>query len=114
MKYEQENAKRPLPDGPFAKLFRDLALIQSKFEPDNSPIRTALVTARNGSAHERVIRTFRAWGSRVDETFFLGGLPKHEIVAAFRPHVFFDDHPGYCESASPLVATGRVPARVRE
>ena len=38
--------------------------------------RTALVTARNSPAHERVIRTLRAWNVRVDETFFLGGVAK--------------------------------------
>lgn len=112
--HERENAARPLPDGPFAKLFRGLVLIQSKFEDGKCPIRTALVTARDSPAHERAIRTFRAWGARVDQAFFLGGLPKHEIVRAFRPHIFFDDNPGYCESASRLVPTGLVPASVRD
>jgi 5'-nucleotidase len=113
VQHEQENAQRPLPDGPFARLFRDLASIQATLGPDKQFIRTALVTARNSPAHERVVRTFRAWGVRVDEAFFLGGLPKQEILAAFRPHIFFDDHRSHCDAASQVVPTARVPSKAR-
>ena len=51
------------------------------------PIRTALVTARNSPAHERVIRTLRAWNVRIDETFFMGGVPKSKILESFSPHI---------------------------
>jgi 5'-nucleotidase len=49
----------------------------------------------------------------VDEAFFLGGLPKQEILAAFRPHIFFDDHKYHCDAASTVVPTARVPSKVR-
>ena len=55
------------------------------------PIRTALVTARNAPAHERVIRTLRAWDVRIDEAFFLGGIQKSEVLRAFGANIFFDD-----------------------
>lgn len=112
-KHEIEHAHRPLPEGPFAKLLKSLAEIRALQDPDDPDIpsiRTALVTARNSPAHERVIRTLMAWGVTIDETFFLGGMSKHEVLRAFRPHMFFDDHPTHCETAAGGVPTGRVPS----
>ncbi|MBV8667102.1 MAG: 5'-nucleotidase [Burkholderiaceae bacterium] len=113
-KYERENAKRPLPAGPFARLLKALSFIQNNFknaEGRAAPIRTALVTARSSPAHERVIRTLRAWDVAIDETFFMGGVAKSDVLAAFKPHIFFDDQPGHCARAAPLVQTGRVPVK---
>ncbi|NEX60569.1 5'-nucleotidase [Noviherbaspirillum galbum] len=113
-RHERENALKPLPEGPFARLLKALSYIQTHFRaPDGraAPIRTALVTARSSPAHERVIRTLRAWDVAIDETFFMGGVGKSEVLAAFRPHIFFDDQPGHCDRAAPLVQTGRVPVR---
>ncbi|HNC70614.1 MAG TPA: 5'-nucleotidase, partial [Pseudomonadales bacterium] len=76
---------------------------------DACPIRTALVTARSAPAHERVVRTLRAWGIRIDESLFLGGLDKGEFLRAYGADVFFDDQLGHCDSASRHVATGHVP-----
>ena len=90
--HERENATKPLPKGPFAKLLKTLAFLQKEFGHNGeNPIRTALVTARNFGAHERVIRTLRHWGIRIDEAFFLGGVNKEEILKAFGAHIFFDD-----------------------
>lgn len=114
--HERENALKPLPEGPFARLLKALSFIQNSFRNTAShhgpaPIRTALVTARSSPAHERVIRTLRAWDVTIDETFFMGGVAKSDVLAAFRPHMFFDDQAGHCDRASPLVQTGRVPLR---
>tara|TARA_R110001599_G_scaffold171353_1_gene362099 strand:- start:86654 stop:87607 length:954 start_codon:yes stop_codon:yes gene_type:complete len=124
--HERENALKPLPEGPFARLLKALSFIQNNFnytanQGDNTthpaprpvPLRTALVTARSSPAHERVIRTLRAWDVTIDETFFMGGVAKSDVLAAFKPHMFFDDQPGHCDRASTLVQTGRVPLRVR-
>lgn len=108
--HEKENALKPLPEGPFAKLLRSLSQIQNEAKGP-PPIRTALVTARGGPAHERVIRTLRAWNVDINEAFFMGGVPKHEILKAFRPHMFFDDQKGHCDYAAQVVPTGRVPYR---
>jgi len=70
------NAQNPLTAGPFAKLLRTLSDLQRQFSRDESPIRTALVAARNAPAHERVVRTLREWDVRIDEAFFLGGMGK--------------------------------------
>ena len=108
-RHEQENALKPLPEGPFAKLLKTLSFVQSKFNKEDSPIRLAIVTARNSPAHERVILTLRAWGVEIDEAFFLGGLPKEKILQAFNPHIFFDDQHRHLEHSSKLVPAGQVP-----
>jgi 5'-nucleotidase len=110
--HERENALKPLPEGPFARLLKALSFMQKNFKNADgrtAPIRTALVTARSSPAHERVIRTLRAWDVAIDETFFMGGVAKSDILAAFQPHMFFDDQQGHCDSASSRVQTGRVP-----
>ena len=112
--HERENALRPLPEGPFARLLKALSYIQNNLKKGDgrtAPIRTALVTARSSPAHERVIRTLRAWDVAIDETFFMGGVAKQDVLAAFKPHIFFDDQQGHCERAAPLVQTGRVPVK---
>ncbi|HEV7856863.1 MAG TPA: 5'-nucleotidase, partial [Herminiimonas sp.] len=40
-----------------------------------------------------------------------GGVAKSDVLAAFKPHMFFDDQPGHCDRASTFVQTGRVPWR---
>ena len=116
--HEQKNSRKPLPEGPFAKLLKTLSFLQfdltSGSRQNSPPIRTALVTARNSPAHERVIRTLRTWNVRIDETFFLGGVPKHKILESFSPHIFFDDQHQHCEGASRVVPTARVPHKEDE
>lgn len=112
--HERENALKPLPEGPFARLLLALSYLQNNFKtPDGRafPLRTALVTARASPAHERVIRTLRAWDIAIDETFFMGGVNKSAVLAAFKPHMFFDDQHGHCLHASNVVPTGRVPVK---
>ena len=113
LEHEQQNAQQPLPEGPFAKLLQTLSFLQFDLQQaaglDEPPIRTALVTARNSPAHERVIRTLRTWNVRIDETFFLGGVPKAKILESFSPHIFFDDQHQHCEGAAGVVPTARVP-----
>ena len=109
--HERENAEKPLPEGPFAKLLKTISLVQSQFDFEEMPIRTALVTARNAPAHERVIRTLREWGVNIDEAFFLGGIEKAEVLRSFGAHIFFDDQTVHTGPASKLVPTARVPVR---
>ena len=107
--HERLNAQNPLPKGPFAKLLATISLLQKQFPEDQMPIRTALVTARSAPAHERVIRTLVAWGVRIDEAFFLGGVPKSEVLSAFGAHIFFDDQAVHTDPASKMVPAARVP-----
>ena len=107
--HERLNARKPLPEGPFAKLLSTISHVQKRFGTDHMPIRTALVTSRNAPAHERVIRTLRAWGVRIDEVFFMGGISKSDVLKAFGAHIFFDDQAVHTDPASKLVPAARVP-----
>lgn len=106
---ESAAAREPLNGGPFRSFLAALQRIQSEFEGERCPIRTALVTARSAPAHERVIRTLRAWGVRLDECLFLGGLDKGAFLKAFGADIFFDDQHSHCTSASAHVTAGHVP-----
>jgi len=106
---ERAAAKEPLSGGPFKNFLAALHRIQASCPEDGSLIRTSLITARSAPAHERVIRTLRAWNIRIDEALFLGGLDKGVFLKAFGADIFFDDQQGHCESASRHVATGHVP-----
>ncbi len=108
-KNEKQAAHNPLPGGPFKGFLAALHRLQKHFPGKDSPIKTALVTARSAPAHERVIRTLRAWNIRIDEAIFLGGLAKGEFLRAFGADIFFDDQKIHCDSASKHVATGHVP-----
>lgn len=108
-KSELAAARTPLSGGPFKAFLFALQALQKEFIDDHCPIRTALVTARSAPAHERVIRTLRAWDIRIDESLFLGGLDKGEFLKAYGADVFFDDQPNHCLSAKEHVATGHVP-----
>jgi 5'-nucleotidase len=106
---ETEFAVKPLSGGPFRGFLDKLHQIQGAFPPEESPIRTALVTARSAPAHKRVILTLREWGVRIDEALFLGGRDKGPFLRAFGADIFFDDSHRNTESAREHVATGHVP-----
>ena len=108
--HERTRAGEPLSGGPFRGFLDALHRLQAAFPTGpTAPIRTALVTARSVPAHERVIRTLRDWGIRLDEALFLGGRPKGPFLDAFGADIFFDDSEHNIESARGLVAAGHVP-----
>ncbi|MBD5545610.1 MAG: 5'-nucleotidase [Lachnospiraceae bacterium] len=106
---ERRQANTPLPEGPFANFLKTISHIQKEFKGQKAPIRTALVTSRCAPAHERVIRTLRAWNVRVDEAYFLGGISKKEVLKAFDAQIFFDDQMTHALAASEVVPSARVP-----
>lgn len=106
--HEAQRASEPLSPGPFAPFLLALKRIQDRFPEGRSPIRTALVTARGAPTHTRVVHTLRAWGVRIDETFFLGGIEKAPVLAALRPHIFFDDQLGHLREAQRRVPSAHV------
>ncbi|MFN7183471.1 MAG: 5'-nucleotidase [Thermomonas haemolytica] len=109
-RHERERAHEPLSGGPFRGFLAALHDLQTAFPPgQDAPIRTALVTARSAPAHERVIRTLREWGVRLDEALFLGGRDKGPFLEAFGADIFFDDSPHNIDSARRHVAAGHVP-----
>lgn len=108
---EDERQEVPMQDGPYAVLLRKLARLQDRlpFSVEFSPVRIAIVTARNAPAEMRVIMTLRHWGVYVDEVFFLGGMDKAKVLKAFRPHIFFDDQELHLRDVSTALPAGRVP-----
>ncbi len=109
--YEKAHENDPLKEGPFAKLLIKLSKIQEHLPTriELSPLRLAIVTARNAPSHMRVIKTLRRWGVYVDEAYFLGGLDKDKVLDAYGAHIFFDDQDSHLEKASKVVPSGKVP-----
>ena len=108
--HERTRAGEPLSGGPFRGFLDALHRLQQAFPTgQDAPIRTALVTARSVPAHERVIRTLREWGIRLDEALFLGGRSKGPFLEAFGADIFFDDSEHNIVSARDHVAAGHVP-----
>ena len=76
-----------------------------------SPVRIAIVTARNGKAEIRPIKSLRHWDVYADVMFFLGGAEKAKVLKAFRTHIFFDDQDTHLELAAKHVPSAKVPHR---
>ncbi|WP_294966653.1 5'-nucleotidase [Sulfurimonas sp.] len=110
--HEKENSSQDIPmnEGPFASFLKKLAGLQERLpmKMELSPVRIALVTARNSPSDIRVIKTLRHWGVYVDEAFFLGGIEKSKILKAFKAHIFFDDQDVHLKTSSLVVPCGKV------
>ncbi|GAA1737798.1 5'-nucleotidase [Aeromicrobium alkaliterrae] len=72
-------------------------------------LHVAIVTARNAPSHERVVMTLKAWGVRVNDAFFLGGVEKRRVLQVLRPHIFFDDQLSHLDTASEAAPSVHVP-----
>lgn len=109
--HETANANNPMARGPFGNFLHKLSALRRIFldERNVSKVRIALVTARNAPAHERVIRTLRAWGTPADEAHFVGNQAKGPILKALGAHIFFDDQEKHVLGAAAVVAAGHVP-----
>ncbi|MHC5224526.1 5'-nucleotidase [Ignatzschineria sp. LJL83] len=110
---ELSNENIPLKEGPFAKLLHKLNKVKASLGTsiEYSPLRIAIVTARNAPSHLRVIKTLRDWGVYVDEAYFLGGIAKDKVLKAFGAHIFFDDQDSHLIDSSKYVPSGKVPYR---
>ncbi len=109
---ERAAAKRPLGSGPFKGFLAALHSLQQRLEEQNlhTILRTAVVTARSAPAHERLVRTLRAWNIRIDEMLFVGGQDKGAFVRDFGADMFFDDRSEHCASVQEAGAiAGHVP-----
>lgn len=107
---EKELENTPMLEGPYAPFLKKLSSLQKRlpFKMELSPIRIAVVTARNSPADIRVIKTLRDWGVYADAVFFMGGLDKTRVLKALKPHIFFDDQDVHLEKAASVVPSGKV------
>lgn len=103
--YEKVYGTHPLGSGPIADLLKKISLFQKlermkqhKDSTYNRLLRTAIVTARNAPAHERVVFTLISMGIEVDEVFFMGGVEKARLLNILKPHIFFDDQTSHLEN----------------
>ena len=115
---ERALAEVPLERGPMADFLEKINRIQGiedarcVSEPQEGyqrRVRVAVVTARSAPAHERAINSIRQWGLRVNDAFFLGGLPKGPILEVLEPHIFFDDQRRHVEGASRSTPSVHIP-----
>lgn len=114
--HEMTKVATPHNQGPLADLFQKLSFMRKledreiKRNPGYERIvRVSIVTARNAPAHERVITTLKSWGVSVDETFFLGGVAKSNVLSILKPHIFFDDQKTHLESPAGDIPMVHVP-----
>jgi 5'-nucleotidase len=110
---EQEARHVPLAPGPLRQFLAHLHRLQTSYGRDTCPIRTALVTARSVSAHERALRTLQAWRLEVDEAMFLGGADKGPLLRGFGADIFFDDRQPNCDRAAAFVPCAHVPYGIK-
>ena len=107
---EDKDQDIPLQQGPHAKLLMKLSKMQERLPGriEFSPVKLAIMTARNSPAEMRVVKTLRSWNVYVDEAFFLGGLQKSRFLKAFNPHIFFDDQDSHLDPAAGDVPSAKV------
>ncbi len=102
---ELANAEQALAPGPLHRFLVGLAAVQRR----TPHIRTAIITARSAPADRRVLTSLRAWGVTVDESFFVGDMPKDRIIKQFKPHLFFDDKRANADLGSTAAPSVHVP-----
>jgi 5'-nucleotidase len=109
-KNEDKNQEIPLPEGPYAKLLIKLSKLKERLSgrKEFSPLKLAIITARNSPAEMRVVKTLRKWDVYVDMAFFLGGLEKSKFLKPFKPHIFFDDQDSHLDPACIDVPCAKV------
>ena len=103
--YEKVHGTHPLKSGPIANLlkrissFQKLERTKQQEDPkDRRLLKTAIVTARNAPAHERVVFTLQSLEIEVDEVFFMGGVEKARLLNILKPHIFFDDQESHIKN----------------
>jgi 5'-nucleotidase len=102
---EAANHDQALTPGPLHRFLLSLAKVQRQ----TTRIRTAIITARSAPADRRVFTSLRAWGVTVDESYFVGDLPKDRIIRQFRPHLFFDDKRANADLGATAAPSVHVP-----
>lgn len=114
---ESALAEVPIERGPMADFLEKINRIQgiedarcvSDPQGYRRRVRVAVVTARSAPAHERAINSIHQWGLRVNDAFFLGGLPKGPMIEVLQPHIFFDDQRRHVDGASLSTPSVHIP-----
>ena len=114
--HETKFSNIPHNPGPLKPLLEKIVFLQKlenerkKYDPNYQKIiKTSIITARDAPAHERLVTTLKSWELEVNETFFLGGFDKGEIVKILKPHIFFDDQISHLKSTSDYISSVHIP-----
>lgn len=114
--HETANLATPHAPGPLKALLAAINRIQDCEEERRLAdgtyrrrLHVALVTARSAPSHERALNSLKAWGVRVNDAFFLGGVEKARVLSILKPHIFFDDQLGHLTGAAAVAPSVHVP-----
>ncbi len=111
--YEDANRDKPLNAGPLMPLLQGLSRLQkiqkTGSNSGQSPIKVAIITARNAPAHERLITTLRSFEIETDNLFLTGGVEKKRYLDILKPHIFFDDQLGHLNPAAEQTPCVHIP-----
>lgn len=107
---ERRLRHEPMCAGPLQGLLLKLQALRGSLAQTPQALRLALVSSRGGPAHLRSLHTLTHWGVHMDEAIFLGGVDKTATLAAFAPHMFFDDQLVHVRRAAARVPAAWVPA----
>jgi 5'-nucleotidase len=111
--YEDLNREKPLNAGPLMPLLQGLSRLQkiqkTGSNSGQSPIKVAIITARNAPAHERLITTLRSFDIETDNLFLTGGVEKKRYLDILKPHIFFDDQIGHLNPAAEQTPCVHIP-----
>lgn len=118
LKYEQDMADIPMPEGPFAKVLFVIEALKTTFPKGESPIETSLVTMRSATAQVRPMNTLIEWGQIVDGAYMIGRshpkgqkYEKVDVLQAIKADIFFDDQTHHTELAASSIPSGYVPTK---
>ncbi|WP_196890075.1 5'-nucleotidase [Aureivirga sp. CE67] len=108
--HEKENTALPLQEGSLKKFLQKISVIHREIEKQNgkSVFDISILTNRNAPAHLRAIKTLNSWNIQIDSIFFLGGIPKDEILKKINPHFYFDDEEQQIEKLKNQIPCGKV------
>jgi hypothetical protein len=110
--HEARNHGKVMGDGPLRDFATALSKLRDKHPYDKPPFRIAMITSRDFQYCERPILTFRDWGLRLDEAFFVSDMSKDVILQALRPLIFFDDSKKHCDDAMASTPTVQIPSTI--
>ena len=107
---EKRDMGSPVEQGPFTALLTKLTQLNAQFPKGEAPFSLSLLTARGTEARARAIATALDHGIDFNgDCAYVSGAAKSDWLAAYRPHVFFDDQQAHLGPGAHFCPTGRVP-----
>jgi len=109
--FEFANSAVVMGNGPLREFAQALSKLRDEHPFSQPPFRIAMITSRDFQFSDRPLRTFREWGLRLDEAFFVSDMSKSVVLQALNPLIFFDDNRNHCADAAVLTPTVQIPSK---